>query len=131
MTPCRPPLSGDASAEQFAHALVRSGVRGRTSATVLSDGDDGLRNLQRRVLPRATASGAQRLPLAFTPLVMFIDPTNASHSIDQSREERSVARSHQIPRDGAVPHAVANLNFAVPCAQVRVEGKRVLTAAHP
>jgi hypothetical protein len=43
-----------ASAEQFALALVRSGVRGGTPATVLSDGDEGLRNLQRRVLPKAT-----------------------------------------------------------------------------
>ncbi len=43
-----------ASAEQFAHALVRSGVRDRTPATVLSDGDTGLRNLQTRVLPKAT-----------------------------------------------------------------------------
>lgn len=42
-----------ASAEQFARALVRTGVRGRTPATVLSDGDAGLRNLQRRVLPEA------------------------------------------------------------------------------
>jgi hypothetical protein len=42
------------SAEQVALALVRAGVRGRTIATVLSDGDAGLRNLQRRVLPKAT-----------------------------------------------------------------------------
>ena len=42
------------SAEQFALALVRSGVRGGTPATVLSDGDEGLRKLQRRVLPKAT-----------------------------------------------------------------------------
>lgn len=42
------------SAEWFAQALVRAGVRGHTPATVLSDGDAGLRNLQRRVLPRAT-----------------------------------------------------------------------------
>jgi hypothetical protein len=42
------------AAEQFALALVRAGVRGRTLATVLSDGDAGLRNLQRRVLPKAT-----------------------------------------------------------------------------
>ena len=42
------------SAEQFARALVRTGVRDRTPATVLSDGDAGLRNLQRRVLPEAT-----------------------------------------------------------------------------
>ena len=41
------------SAEQFTRALVRAGVRGRTPATVLSDGDAGLRNLQRRVLPKA------------------------------------------------------------------------------
>jgi hypothetical protein len=31
-----------------------AGVRDRTPATVLSDGDAGLRNLQRRVLPEAT-----------------------------------------------------------------------------
>jgi hypothetical protein len=42
------------SAEQFARALVRAGVRDRTPATVLSDSDAGLRNLQRRVLPEAT-----------------------------------------------------------------------------
>ena len=42
-----------ASAQQFARALVRAGVRGRKPATVLSDGDTGLRNLQRRVLPKA------------------------------------------------------------------------------
>jgi hypothetical protein len=44
----------DAPAEQFARALVRAGVRGRTPTTVLSDGDAGLRTLQRRVLPEAT-----------------------------------------------------------------------------
>jgi hypothetical protein len=38
------------SAEQFARALVRAGVRG----TVLSDGSAGLWNLQRCVLPEAT-----------------------------------------------------------------------------
>ena len=43
------------STEPFAHALVRAGVREWTPATVLSDGDAGLRNLQRRVLPGATA----------------------------------------------------------------------------
>ena len=42
------------SMEAFAHALVRAGVRGGTPATVLSDGDEGLRKLQRRVLPKAT-----------------------------------------------------------------------------
>jgi hypothetical protein len=42
------------SVEAFAHALVRAGVRGGTPATVLSDGDEGLRNLLRRVLPKAT-----------------------------------------------------------------------------
>jgi hypothetical protein len=41
------------SADQFAHALVRAGVRDGAPATVQSDGDAGLRNLQRRVLPRA------------------------------------------------------------------------------
>ena len=43
------------SVEQFARALVRAGVRGHTPTTVLSDGDAGLRNLQRCVLPEATA----------------------------------------------------------------------------
>lgn len=43
-----------ASEEQFARALVRAGVGGHTPATVLSDGDTGLRNLQSRVLPEAT-----------------------------------------------------------------------------
>lgn len=42
-----------ASVEQFARALVRAGVRGRTPATALLDGDTCLRNLQRRVLPKA------------------------------------------------------------------------------
>ena len=42
------------SEEQFALALVRAGVRGGTSATVLSDGDAGLWHLQRAVLPGAT-----------------------------------------------------------------------------
>lgn len=42
------------SAEEFARALVRAGRRGRTPATVLSDGDAGLRNLQCLALPRAT-----------------------------------------------------------------------------
>ncbi len=42
------------SVEPFARALVRAGVRGRTPATVLSDGDVGVRNLQRRVLSAAT-----------------------------------------------------------------------------
>jgi hypothetical protein len=42
------------AAEDFARALVRAGVRGGTPATVLSDGDAGLRNLQRTVLPAAT-----------------------------------------------------------------------------
>jgi hypothetical protein len=42
------------SVEQFARALARAGARGRTPATVLSDGDAGLRNLQRQVLPEAT-----------------------------------------------------------------------------
>jgi hypothetical protein len=50
------------SAEQVALALVRAGVRGRTIATVLSDGDAGLRDLQRRVLPKATVvSGARSI----------------------------------------------------------------------
>ena len=43
-----------ASAEPLARALARIGVTDRTPATVLSDGDAGLRNLQRRVLPKAT-----------------------------------------------------------------------------
>ena len=43
-----------ASAEPFSRALARIGVSGRTPATVLSDGDAGLRSLQRRVLPDAT-----------------------------------------------------------------------------
>jgi hypothetical protein len=43
-----------ASKEQFARALVRAAVCDRTPATVLSDGDTGLRNLQSRVLPEAT-----------------------------------------------------------------------------
>jgi hypothetical protein len=43
------------SSRPFAHALVLAGVRSGTPATVLSDGDAGLRNLQRRVLPGATA----------------------------------------------------------------------------
>ncbi|MGH7189859.1 MAG: hypothetical protein ACREF0_11865, partial [Acetobacteraceae bacterium] len=42
------------SAEQFARGLVRAGVRDSTPTTVLSDGDMGLRNLQRQVLPEAT-----------------------------------------------------------------------------
>jgi hypothetical protein len=42
------------SVERFAFALVRAGVRDGMPATVLSDGDEGLRNLQRRVLPKAT-----------------------------------------------------------------------------
>ena len=42
------------SAEQFAGALTRAGVRGHTQATVLSDGDAGLRALQTQVLPDAT-----------------------------------------------------------------------------
>ena len=43
-----------ASEDQFAAALTRAGVRDHTPAAVLSDGDTGLRNLQRRVLPEAT-----------------------------------------------------------------------------
>ena len=42
------------SAEQFAGALTRGGVRSSTPATVLSDGDTGLRSLQTQVLPTAT-----------------------------------------------------------------------------
>ena len=42
------------SAEDFARALVRAGVRGGTPSTVLSDGDAGLWALQRAVLPAAT-----------------------------------------------------------------------------
>ena len=42
------------STEPFARALARVGIFSRTPATVLSDGDAGLRNLQRRVLPEAT-----------------------------------------------------------------------------
>ena len=43
-----------ASVEQFARALAQAGVRDSTPTTVLSDGDTGLRNLQRQVLPEAT-----------------------------------------------------------------------------
>ena len=43
-----------ASADQFAGALARAGVCRDTPATVLSDGDAGLRNLQAQVLPDAT-----------------------------------------------------------------------------
>ncbi len=42
------------AAGDFAHALVRAGVRRSTPSTVLSDGDAGLWNLQRAVLPGAT-----------------------------------------------------------------------------
>jgi hypothetical protein len=42
------------AADDFARALVRAGVRGGTASTVLSDGDAGLWNLQRTVLPGAT-----------------------------------------------------------------------------
>ena len=44
-----------ASADQFAGALARAGVCRDTPATVLSDGDAGLRNLQARALPDASA----------------------------------------------------------------------------
>jgi len=40
--------------ETFVRALVKAGVRGGTPSTVLSDGDAGLWNLQRTVLPGAT-----------------------------------------------------------------------------
>ena len=43
-----------ASLDQFAGALARAGVCSHTPATVLSDGDTGLRTLQTRVLPEAT-----------------------------------------------------------------------------
>jgi hypothetical protein len=43
------------SVDQFAHALAPSGVRDGAPATVLTEGDPGLLNLQRRVLPRASA----------------------------------------------------------------------------
>jgi hypothetical protein len=42
------------AAEDFTRALARAGVRGGTPSTVLSDGDAGLWNLQRTVLPGAT-----------------------------------------------------------------------------
>jgi hypothetical protein len=42
------------AADDFARALVRAGVRSGTPSTVLSDGDAGLWNLQRTVLPGAT-----------------------------------------------------------------------------
>jgi transposase-like protein len=42
------------AADDFARALVRAGVRCGTPSTVLSDGDAGLWNLQRAVLPGAT-----------------------------------------------------------------------------
>ena len=42
------------AADDFARALVRAGVRGGTASTVRSDGDAGLWNLQRTVLPGAT-----------------------------------------------------------------------------
>lgn len=42
------------TAEDFARALVGAGVRGGTPSTALSDGDAGLWNLQRAVLPAAT-----------------------------------------------------------------------------
>jgi hypothetical protein len=42
------------SADDFARALVRAGVRSGTPSTVLSDGDAGLWALQRVVLPTAT-----------------------------------------------------------------------------
>ena len=41
-------------AEPLAGALARIGISDRTPATVLSDGDAGLRNLQRHVLPDAS-----------------------------------------------------------------------------
>ena len=42
------------AAEDFTRALVRAGVRSGTPSTVLSDGDAGLWNLQRTVLPGET-----------------------------------------------------------------------------
>ncbi len=42
------------AAEDLARALIRAGVRGGTPSTVLSDGDAGLWNLQRIVLPAST-----------------------------------------------------------------------------
>jgi hypothetical protein len=43
-----------ASAEAFAQALAAAGVHADTPATVLCDGDAGLRRLQRETLPEAT-----------------------------------------------------------------------------
>jgi hypothetical protein len=44
----------DGSVRHFARALLQAGVRDGAPATVLLDGDIGLRHLQRRVLPQAT-----------------------------------------------------------------------------
>jgi hypothetical protein len=44
----------DGSVRHFARALLQAGVRDGALATVLLDGDIGLRHLQRRVLPQAT-----------------------------------------------------------------------------
>ncbi len=42
------------SANEFANAIVTAGIRLGTPATALSNGDAGLWNLQRRVMPKAT-----------------------------------------------------------------------------
>jgi hypothetical protein len=42
------------SASAFAEAIVSAGIRLGTPATVLSDGDTGLRKPQRQVVPEAT-----------------------------------------------------------------------------
>jgi hypothetical protein len=42
------------AADDFAHTMARAGVRSETACTVLSDGDAGLWNLQRTILPGAT-----------------------------------------------------------------------------
>ena len=42
------------SVSEFANAVVSAGIRPGTPATVLCDGDPGLRKLQRRVMPNAT-----------------------------------------------------------------------------
>jgi hypothetical protein len=77
-------------AEQFALALVRAGVRDRTPATVLSDGDVGLRNLQRRVLPEATGvldwiHIAMRFEHVLQAAIGLAAGTGAAHPGDPTR----------------------------------------------
>lgn len=85
-----------ASAKQFAHALVRAGVRGGTPSTVLSDGDTGLRNLQRRVLPKAAVvldcwSGRALLPASWCRNVAVgRHHTEGSHRWQRSRRLASI-----------------------------------------